>query len=240
VEKALASSRQNLPAIGKFPRGGNRARRRKLRDFNISRWRGACLGIAGRDGCQARAALRSNAMSTSIGASTSAPSYQSLFSQQGVGGAASADPLDQLLQGLAGRSDPPAQTAPAGADAGGSGSPSSAFDPSTFTALLAVQEQAGSRGSAQAGGASNSSDSQSGANGSDSPTTQTVTNPDGSTTTTLTYADGTVEASTTPPVQSVTGTSSPDPSAGNTFANAVQQLEQMLAPIASAALVAAI
>jgi len=187
-------------------------------------------------------------MSTSIGAATSAPSYQSLFSQQGVGGADSTDPLDELLQELAGPSDSSAQTAPADADAGGSGVPSTAFDPSTFTALLSAQEQAGGDG----GSSASSSTSGSGGGGhvgggdpltsqsdtsADGSTTETVTNPDGSVTTIVTNADGTTSETTAAAPPSINA-SSANGESDDDLSEGMQQLQALLQPLASVAMAA--
>lgn len=157
----------------------------------------------------------------------------SLRSTSATSGAGALDSILQMFSGATGQSS--SVTPPA---SGGSNpiSPSNAFDPSTFNALLSVQEKANG-GVDQLASALDSSDAQDGSTEAQR-TTETVTNPDGSTTTTLTYSDGTQAVTTTPAVQSV-GAAATD-LATNAISKDVEQLGDLLGPLASAAMIALI
>jgi hypothetical protein len=120
-------------------------------------------------------------------------------------------------------------------DATNSISPANAFDPSTFNALLSIQEQA--NGAGQIGNAADSSDADTDMSSAD-PTTDTVTNPDGSTTTMLTYPDGTQQVTTTPALQPIGAAATG--LAANAVSKNLEQLGDLLGPLASAAIVALI
>jgi hypothetical protein len=144
--------------------------------------------------------------------------------------------IDSLLQMFAGATSQP-PSAPSVASGGSNPvSPSNAFDPSTFNALLSIQEKAGG-GQAGQIKAPDSSDGQNASSDAE-PTTETVTNPDGSITTTLTYSDGTEEVTTTPSVQPVGATATD--LATSTVSKSLDELGDLLGPLASAAMIALI
>lgn len=168
-------------------------------------------------------------MSVSIGASLQALSQiSSLRSSSATNGAGA---LDSILQMFSAATSQSAITPPAAPGGSNPISSSNAFDPSTFNALLSIQEQAN-------GGAPHVTDvpgsgSQDGSGGAD-PTVDTVTNPDGSTTTTLTYPDGTQEVTTTPAVQPVAAAATD--MATDAISKNLDQLGDLLGPIATAAI----
>jgi hypothetical protein len=172
-------------------------------------------------------------MSISISAPMQALSQVKASAQASApDGASALDSLLQMFTGPTGQSPQPATLVPFSPN---SISPANAFDPGTFNALLSIQEQA--NGAGQIGNAADSSDADTGMSGA-SPTTDTVTNPDGSTTTTLTYADGTQQVMTTPALQPI-GAAATD-LATNAVSKNLEQLGDLLGPLASAALVALI
>jgi hypothetical protein len=173
-------------------------------------------------------------MSISISSPVQALSQvNSLRSTSGMSGAGALDSILQMFSGATGQSP----TLPA-ATSGGSTPVSTfnAFDPSTFNALLSIQEKANG-GVGQAANALGGSDGQDGSDGSE-PTMSSVTNPDGSVTTTMTYPDGTQEATTTPAVQQIGATATD--LATNAVSKNLDQLGDLLGPLASAAMIALI
>ena len=173
-------------------------------------------------------------MSISIGASVQALSQiSSLRSMSGTGGADALDSILQMFSGPTGQPPAPPPSLPEGTNPV---SPSNALDPSTFNALLSIQEQANG-GPGQVANAPNSPGVQDGSDDAE-PTTETLTNPDGSITTTLTYSDGTQEVMTTPAIQSV-GAIATDLTTDAVPKN-LEQLGELLGPLASAAMIALI
>jgi hypothetical protein len=172
-------------------------------------------------------------MSISISAPINALSQvNSLRSTSATSGAGALDSILQMFSGATSQSS----ASPPSATSGGSApvSPSNAFDPSTFNALLSVQEKAGGAHATHIK-APDSSDGQDGSNAA-TPVTETVTNPDGSTTTTLTYPDGTQAVTTTPAVQPVGATATE--LATDAISKDLDQLGELLGPLASAAMIA--
>jgi hypothetical protein len=145
-----------------------------------------------------------------------------------------ADALDSIVQMFSGATGQSPTLPPAASGGSTPVSTFNAFDPSTFNALLSIQEKANG-GVAQAADALGGSDGQDGSDSSE-PTMSSVTNPDGSTTTTLTYADGTQEVTTTPPVQPVAAAATD--MATDAISKNLDQLGDLLGPIATAALFA--
>jgi hypothetical protein len=171
-------------------------------------------------------------MSVSIGASIQALSQvNSLRSSNAASGAGALNSILQMFGGATGQSSAAPPVPPQGANPV---SPANAFDPSTFNALLSVQEKAND-GVSQAANALNGSGAQGGSDEAE-PTTETVTNPDGSTTTTLTYSDGTQEVTTTPPVQPVAATATDMTT--DAISKNLDQLGDLLGPLATAAMFA--
>ena len=173
-------------------------------------------------------------MSISISASVNALSQvNSLRASNAASDAGALDSILQMFAGATGQSP----TVPSAASASSSPiSSSNAFDPSTFNALLSIQEKANG-GMSQAANAFDSSDTQDNSDGAQ-PTTSAVTNPDGSITTTLTYPDGTQAVTTTQAVQPV-GAGATD-LATNAVSKNLDELGDLLAPLASAAMLALI
>ena len=169
-------------------------------------------------------------MSVSIGSPVQALSQiSSLQSASGMSGAGALDSILQMFSAATGQSAVAPPAAPGGSNPISS---TNAFDPSTFNALLSIQEQANG-GAGQVANAPGSSDAQGDSNDAD-PTVDTVTNPDGSTTTTMSYPDGTQEVTTTPPVQPAAATATD--MATDAISKNLDQLGDLLGPLATAAI----
>ena len=168
-------------------------------------------------------------MSISIGGSVQALSQ--VNSLRSTSGAGALDSILQMFSDATGQSPalPPAAS-------GGSNpiSPSNAFDPSTFNALLSIQEKANG-GVSQAANALNGSEEQDGSD-SGEPTMSSVSNPDGSTTTTMTYPDGTQQVTTTPAVQPIAAATTD--LVTNAISKNLDELSDLLGPLATAAIFA--
>jgi len=173
-------------------------------------------------------------MSISISGPVQALSQlNSLRSTSGMSGASALDSILQMFAGATDQSSAPPSAPPAGSNPI---SPGNAFDPATFNALLSIQERANGAID-QAANALDGSDAQ-GSSDESELTTETVTNPDGSVTTTMTYPNGTQEATTTPAVQQIDATATD--LATNAVSKNLDQLGDLLGPLASAAMIALI
>ena len=169
-------------------------------------------------------------MSISIGSTFQALSQ--INSQKSASGMSGAGALDSILQMFSAATGQSAAAPPAAPAGGNPVSSTSAFDPSTFNALLSIQEQANG-GAGQAANAPGNADAQDDASDAD-PTVDTVTNPDGSTTTTMTYPDGTQEVTTTPAVQPAAAAATK--MATDAISKNLDQLGDLLGPLATAAI----